>query len=68
MTVSKEFQPIYLSVKDTARYTGLSEYFLRGKLKDGKIPHINSGNKILIHLPSLLTELEKQISHNAVSQ
>ena len=67
MTLTKEFQPIYLSVKDTARFTGLSEYFLRGKLKEGKIPHINSGNKIFIHIPSLLVELEHSISNSAVA-
>ena len=63
-----EFKPIYLSIKESAKYTGLSEYYLRGQLKSGKIPHINSGNKIFIHIPSLLVELEKSMSSNAVSQ
>ncbi len=59
MAITKEFQPIYLSIKDTARFTGLSEFYLRKHLKEGNIPHINSGTKIFIHLPSLLSELEQ---------
>lgn len=68
MTKSTEFRPIYLSIKDTARYTGLSEYYLRTKLREGKIHHITSGTKALINLPLLLAELEKQstctVQHN----
>lgn len=60
MTQSTEFRPIYLSIKDTARYTGLSEYYLRSRLKEGKINHITSGTKVLINLPLMLAELEKQ--------
>jgi excisionase family DNA binding protein len=68
MNVANEFHPIYLSIKDTARYTGLSEYYLRTKLREGKIHHITSGTKALINLPLLLAELEKQstctVQHN----
>ena len=60
MNVSAEFRPIYLSIKDTARYTGLSEYYLRTRLREGKIHHITSGTKVLINLPLMLAELEKQ--------
>ena len=60
MNVSTEFRPIYLSIKDTARYTGLSEYYLRTRLREGKIHHITSGTKVLINLPLMLAELEKQ--------
>ncbi len=63
MALTKDFQPIYLSIKDTARFTGLSEFYLRKHLKDGNIPHINSGTKIFIHLPSLLSELERNCSN-----
>ena len=65
MTQEAEFHPIYLSIKDTARYTGLSEYYLRTRLREGKIHHITSGTKALIHLPLLLAELEKQSTEPA---
>ena len=65
MNVSTEFRPIYLSIKDTARYTGLSEYYLRTRLREGKIHHITSGTKALIHLPLLLAELEKHSTEPA---
>ena len=60
MDVSTKFCPIYLSIKDTAKFTGLSEYYLRSRLKEGKINHITSGTKVLINLPLMLAELEKQ--------
>lgn len=65
MNVSAEFRPIYLSIKDTARYTGLSEYYLRTRLREGKIHHITSGTKVLINLPLMLAELEKQSTQPA---
>jgi hypothetical protein len=71
MAQSTEFSPIYLSIKDTARRTGLSEYYLRSRLREGKINHITSGAKILINLPLMLADLEKQAAervNNIVSQ
>ena len=65
MNVSAEFRPIYLSIKDTARFTGLSEYYLRTRLREGKIHHITSGTKVLINLPLMLAELEKQSTQPA---
>lgn len=50
-------QKPFMNVKDTARTTGLSQYFLRKELKAGRIPHIRSGRNILINVPALLREL-----------
>ena len=47
----------FLNVKDTARRTGLSEYYLRKELEKGTIPHIKSGRCILINVPALLKQL-----------
>lgn len=59
-------QPIFQPIKEAVKITGLSEYFLRQNLKAGKIPHIRSGNKILINMPRLLAELEEQTSISPV--
>lgn len=50
--------PIYQSIKDTVKTTGLSEYYLRKLLKAGKLPHIKSGAKIFVNVPQLVERLE----------
>jgi hypothetical protein len=50
--------PVYQSIKDTIKVSGLSEFYLRKLLKAGKLPHIKSGNKVFINIPSLLKQLE----------
>lgn len=60
--------PMLQSVKSTARITGCSEWYLRQGLKAGTIPHIRSGNRILINLPKFLEELDKQTSCTSVEQ
>lgn len=47
----------FMNVRDTARRTGLSEYYLRKELAKGTIPHIMSGRCILINVPALLKRL-----------
>ena len=50
--------PVYQSIKDTVKVSGLSEFYLRKLLKAGKLPHIKSGNKVFVNIPSLLKQLE----------
>lgn len=50
--------PVYQSIKDTVSVTGLSEFYLRKLLKSGNLPHIKSGTKVLVNVPSLLSQLE----------
>ncbi len=57
-TISFE-RPIFQPIKEAVKITGMSEYWFRQNLKAGKIPHIRSGNKILVNIPRLLVELEK---------
>jgi len=57
--------PVYQSIKDTAKVSGLSEFYLRKLLKKGQLPHIKSGNKVLINIPSLLDQLENEVVHDA---
>ena len=41
----------FMNVRDAARATGLSEYYLRKELDKGTIPHIKSGRCIMINVP-----------------
>lgn len=54
--------PLYQSIKDTAKVTGLSQFMLRKLLKDGKLPHIRSGNKIFVNIPALTERLKQMES------
>ena len=47
----------FLKITDCARVTGLSCFYLRNGVKDGTVPHIRSGNKILVNVPALLQKL-----------
>ena len=51
--------PVYQSIKDTIKTTGLSEFYLRKLLKANKLPHIKSGTKVFVNVPQLLEKLER---------
>lgn len=53
-------QPIFQPIKQAIKTTGLSEYYFRQELKKGTLPHIKSGSKVLVNIPLLLAELDKQ--------
>lgn len=48
---------VYHSIRETAKLTGLSEYYLRQQQKVGAVPGIYSGKKFLVNVPSLLEYL-----------
>jgi len=52
-------RPMFVSIKEAVKITGLSEYFIRQNLKAGLIPHIKTGNKIMLNMPRLEAELER---------
>jgi len=52
-------RPMFVSIKEAVKITGLSEYFIRQNLKAGVIPHIKTGNKIMLNMPRLEAELER---------
>ena len=56
----KKLSAPFLSVKDTATVTGLSQFFLRKGCKDGTIPHIRNGNNILVNVPLLIERLNRE--------
>lgn len=47
-------ETVYHSIRETARITGLAEYNLRTRLKNGRLPGLYSGRKFLVNVPSLL--------------
>lgn len=47
----------YMKIKDAARATGLSTYFLRNGCKAGTVPHVMSGTVYFINVPALLEKL-----------
>lgn len=58
--------PMFLSIKEVVKTTGLSEYYLRQNIKAGKIPYIKSGNKILINMPRLSATLNDMTDKSLV--
>lgn len=58
--------PMFLSIKEVVKTTGLSEYYLRQNIKAGKIPYIKSGNKILINMSRLSATLNDMTDKNLV--
>lgn len=58
----KEYDPTlrFQTIADAARTTGLSQYFLRHGTKDGVVPHIKSGNRVLVNVPLLLERMDRQ--------
>lgn len=59
---------IYLSIRQTARKTGIAESFLRNAVKDKKVPGFYSGKKFLVNVPRLLAVLEEQDKQSGVSE
>ena len=56
----------FMSIRETARYTGISEAFIRKGVRDHTIPHFMSGNKALINVPLFIEIIDEQ-SRRAIS-
>lgn len=50
-------KPPFLKIRDAAKVTGLSQFYLRNGCKDGSIPHIKSGTVYFVNVPALLKQL-----------
>lgn len=50
----------YMTIKDTSTATGLSQYLIRRLCKEGRCPHIRSGEKYLVNVEALLEKLDEQ--------
>lgn len=47
----------FLSIRDACDKTGLSMFYLRKGIKDGRIEAVQSGSKYFINMPRLLESL-----------
>ena len=50
----------FMSIRETARFTGLSENYIRKEVRLKTMPFIMSGNKVLINVPMLLEQINEQ--------
>ena len=60
-------EPVFQPIKAAVKTTGLSEWYMRQALKNGTLPHIRTGNKVLVNVPKLLAELDAQSTHSLVT-
>lgn len=49
--------PQMLTIKETAKITGLAEYFIRKLVNENKISFIKTGRKTLVNLEKLISFL-----------
>ena len=50
----------YMTIKDTSTAIGISQHLIRRLCKEGRCPHIRSGNKYMVNVPALLEKLDEQ--------
>lgn len=55
--VGENMPPLMMTVLETCKYTGLSERFLRDKVRSGQIVCVKSGNRTLINVDKLIDYL-----------
>ena len=53
-------QKIFMSIRATAKASGLSENYLRREFKAGRLPAIKVGCKALVNYPQLMALLEQK--------
>lgn len=66
-TENNFIQPVFQPINTTAEISGVSPWYLRQLLKNGKLPHIRAGNKVLVNVPRLLAELDAQSTNSLVT-
>ena len=49
----------FQTIREAVRSTGLSEYYLRKMYREGKLPHVMSGNRVLINVPMLIQKMNQ---------
>ncbi len=51
----------FQTIREAVRSTGLSERYMREMHREGNLPHVMSGNRVLVNVPKLM-ELMNQLS------
>ena len=49
----------FQTIREAVRTTGLSEKFLRKMHREGHLPHVKSGNRVLVNIPRLLELMDQ---------
>lgn len=55
-----EADPPFLKIREAARRSGMSEFFIRRGCRDGTIPCIRSGAVYLVDIQGMIDRLQKQ--------
>ena len=51
-------EKLFCTISEVAHSTGLSSYYIRQGVKEGWIPHIRCGNKIMVNMRLFLPMLD----------
>lgn len=49
----------FQTIREAVRSTGLSERYMREMHRNGKLPHIMSGNRVMVNVPKLLEMMDQ---------
>ena len=64
MTNRKKVKPVvelpFLTIRECVPVTGLSERYLRELLRSGELPHVRSGNRVLVNVRMLLKTMDQK--------
>ena len=52
--------PLLGGITKVAEITGRSKYSIRRDIHDGKIAYVRSGQRLLVHIPLLLDQIDKE--------
>ena len=63
-SVVAELVPVtpFQTIREAVRLTGLSERYVRRLYHEGKLPHVMSGNRVLVNVPKLMEMLDRLCS------
>ncbi len=48
----------FQTIREVVRSTGLSERYMREMHRAGKLPHVMSGNRVLVNVPKLMEMMD----------
>lgn len=63
-SVNETPQKPYLAIKELAKMTGVSEYYIRNLISKGKIPYLPVGKKFLINYKDFMEFLKNESLKN----
>ena len=52
----------FVTIREAVRLTGLSERYVRRLHHEGKLPHVMSGNRVLVNVPKLMEMMDRLCS------